>query len=339
MIVRMLSRVDPPSSAAAFEALGDGLRMCGYSDRRVAQSLGIIAWNGPDLDSHYWARPCCADGPAGDRVELLVRGRTLPIDRARAALPPAAWESGAVAPDGRATGMILPLGDELVWTDRADRAFVGDDGLFLPDSTTLAVRRALPPAPVDRHLDLGSGGGAVAVRAAATARETLALDLNPRAAEGCHRTAALSRARGISAWTGVAADARELGMFDRVSFVLPLLVPWVAQASAPVHTVARSSGLLAEVLRLLPDLLAPGGLAILYTQSLDLGRIAAAFGARRWRGAYAWDYAGESILGPMRAGILAIRADAPAGWVEVERSITGPGEEDGWAVIGPLLGE
>ncbi len=347
----MLLPVDPPDWMADTRALGEALRAGGYRARAVAQAIGIIAWNGRQMDGRWWERANCAEGTFGDRVELLLRGGRLPEERARAALPEVAWAAGLL--DSRADGValdgtIVPLESDLVWTDTPARAFRGNDGLFLPDSTTLAVRRCLPSEPVARHLDLGSGGGAVAARAARSAAETVALDINPRAGLGCHRTAALSGLANVRPFTGGCAEAPALGRFDRVSFVLPLLVPWSGLAAAPVHTVAADGGLLREVLESLPALLAPGGLAVLYTQAWAGSRhpdggvratLDGAFGARAWRGAYWWDYEGQSPVGPLRAGILAVRADRSRGWAEAPLDAVDVGVDDWWPDLARVLGE
>ncbi|MDP2313122.1 MAG: hypothetical protein Q8P41_09480 [Pseudomonadota bacterium] len=347
----MLLAVEPPDWMADTRALGAALRAGGYRARPVAQAIGIIAWNGRQMDSRWWERTNCAEGIFGDQVELLLRGGRLSPERARAALPEVAWRSSVldVAPEGVSLdGTIVPLEADLVWTDTPRRAFQGNDGLFLPDSTTLAVRRCLPSEPVGRHLDLGSGGGAVAARAARSAGETVALDINPRAALGCHRTAALSGLTNVRAYTGAGAEACALGTFDRVSFVLPLLVPWSGLGAAPVHTVAADGGLLREILEILPTLLARGGLAILYTQAWAGGHhpggglrttLDRAFGARSWRGAYWWDYEGPSPVGTLRAGILAVRADGPRAWVEAPLDAPDVGVDDWWPGLARLLGE
>jgi SAM-dependent methyltransferase len=343
----MLHAVEPPRWMAATAEFGAALRAGGYRPRQVAQAIGIIAWNGPQMDGRWWERANCAEGAFGDQVELLLRAGLLSVGRARAALPPTAWAAECLVEDDdgvRLAGTIVPMEGDLLWTDTAARAFKGDDGLFLPDSTTLAVRRCLPSVPVGRHLDLGSGGGAVAARAARSAGETIALDINPRAGAGCHRTAALSGLTTIRPFTGSGGEAGALGTFDRVSFVLPLLVPWTGFGAAPVHTLASDGGLLAQVVRLLPALLCHGGLAVFYTQGWVgpervrdvLGQ---AFGARPWRGAFCWDYEGPTLAGPLRSGILAVRADVARGWEEAPLDPADVGVDDWWPWLARVLGE
>ncbi len=377
---QQLEPVSAPADLPLWARLGDALRERGYSARTVAQALGIIAWNGPDMDSPYWLRRCLADGEAGDRVQALVRGEPVSQLSAERALPPEARQVGLLACRAgwcQATATLLPLGRDLVWTDRADRAFASDDGLFLPDSTTLAVRRCLPPGRVGRHLDIGSGAGAVTVAAARRANTTLAVDINPRAGLAALRSAALSGVDGVSAFTCGLEALAGIAPVDRLSFVLPLLMGWQGLDSgpmqdAPVHTVARTRELLTQTLRALPTLLAPGGVAILYCQAwvgedpLRPGQARAlpdaidqAFDGRAWRGAFWWDFQApvrdglqgqRAVLGtpvpvtrPLRSGILALRADAAPDershrWVEAACDAPAVGTDDWWPLLAPLLG-
>lgn len=337
----------PAPTLASLTTLGHWLRARGFSPGRVSRALGILAWNGPDLDGEWWARDNHADGDLGALVDLFVRGQTLPVRRAEALLPPEAWGAGVLVErrgDVLAEGIILPLGADLVWTDRGDRSF-HKGGLFLPDSTSLELRRLIPPQRVRRHLDLGAGGGAITVAAARRSEETVALDINPRGGEAVQRTMALSNLTGAVAYSGEANEAVALGRFDRLSFVLPLLVPWHGMASAgPEHTISASSDLLVQVLESLPSLISPGGLVLLYTQDwaggpplpkvLDL-----VMEGRAWRGAYWWDQQGMWGTRPVRTGCLALRLDGGRGWVERQNVVPDEGVDDWWPHMAEMLGE
>ncbi len=336
--------------ASALRRFGQELRRRGYHPRQVAQSLGIIAWNTRDMDGPYWSRDNCADGELGDLVDVLIRGETRPPGALDGTLGRDAREAGLIADRPHCSyvdGTLLPLDEDLIFTDRADRSFTGHDSLFLPDSTTLAIRRCLPATAVRRHLDLGSGAGAVAVRAGRRADVTVALDINPRAALACQRTAALSGVEGVQAWTGDALAAGALcddGAFERVSFVLPLMLTWEGMAElGPLHTIAQSTELLADLVRLLPRLMAPGGLALLYCQDWVGGQpipdaLDGAFGARPWRAVHWWGHEGEVGERTVRAGVLALVADQGCGWAEVRNEAPDHGESDWWSHLSPLLG-
>lgn len=333
-----------PSEAEIARAVGAALRAAGYADRPVARALGMLAWTGYDLDGEWWERRSLAEGRLGALVELLIRGRRLPLAIAADALPPQAWALGLIEDDGRdawATATVLPMDGDLICTDRPERSEAGD-GLFLPDSTTLALRRCLPPRRVGRHLDLGSGAGAVAVAAARLADRTLAVDLNPRAAHACLRTAALSGVEGLAAVTARVEDLELDARFDRITFVLPLLVAMPRHAGAPVHTVADRPELLVAVLRRLPELLAPGGLALLYAQEHAGDSALAeaadeAFGDRPWRGVFWWDHPGDPDTGEPRAGVLALRADAGGGLAVARRPRMPLGTTSWWPQLSEHL--
>lgn len=339
----MLTRCSELTNPLGLSRLGAWLNGAGYTARAVSQSLGIIAWNGPALDGTWWRRKNYAEGRLGQLVELLIRGGGTPTAAAHQDFPVDAWASGVLEDhDGqtRASGTVLPLEADLIWTDRADRAFVGDDGIFLPDSTTLALRRCIPPTPVARHLDLGAGGGAVAVRAARWAAETVAVDLNPRAGDACLRSAALSGVT-IAPWTGYAEEATSMGRFDRISFVLPLLMPWDGQGSGPVHTISATSDLLARLIEVLPALTTEGALVLLYCQGWVGGAplpdvLDRAFGARAWRGVFWWDYEGSTSIGSLRAGVLALQLDRGRGWREVPCDAPDM-DEDWWTPLSRIL--
>ena len=332
------------SPRSAGRAVGEALRAAGYADRTVARALGVLAWSGPDLDGPWWCRRNLAEGRLGGLIDLLILGRRLPLALAAELLPAASWELGLVEDDGRdawATATVLPMGEDLICTDRPERS-EGGDGLFLPDSTTLALRRCLPPRRVRRHLDIGAGAGAVAVAAARRAEETLAVDLNPRAAAACLRSAALSGVGGLRAETAGLRELDGVGRFERLSFVLPLLVAMPRHAGAPVHTVARSSELLVETLCRLPDLLSPGGLALIYAQDHTGGRglaevLGRAFEERPWRALYWWDYPGDAAAGEPRAGVLALRADTPGGLRVAQRPEPPLGATSCWPQLAEYL--
>ena len=334
----------PPGLAAA-RPLGRWLEAAGFNEAEITKALGIDGWTGVDLDDLDWRRQVRTKGAPGDRVRALLCGDPLSLDRALVAIPRHAWEAGLIttnhqAREVHALGCLVPMGEDLIWTDRGDRTYRGEDGVFVPDSTSLGIRRCLPPHTVDRHLDIGCGAGAVTVAAARRARETVALDVNHRAGMFCLRTAALSGVEGVTAFAGDLAGAAELGTFDRVSFVMPLLLPWKGMAASPVHTLARAPDLLARTIALLPRLLRPGGLALLYAQAWVGGEpvedaFARAFGSRAWRTIFWLEHtreADEEEAG-LKAGIWAIEADREGGFWETPRLEADEPGVDWWPAL------
>lgn len=311
----------------ATRATGEALRAAGYTEAAVAHSLGLPGFTGSVLDGAWWTQASQATGTLQVLVDLFIHGARLPRRVVAAALPEAAWQARLVRDQGGdvvSTGLCLPLGDDLIWTDRADEpSKLG--GLFLPDSSTWALRGCLPKRAVARHLDLGCGAGAVTVAAARTAQQTWAGDIEGRASLATKRSALLSGVEGVNTWTGPAEDGPVHGQFDRVSFVLPLLRPLPHHDGAPRHTVADDSGLLGRVIEAMPHMLAPGGIALLYTQAWPGGdrslpeALHDAFAHRPWRGAFWWDHPGDPDHGAPRAGVLAVRAESDHGWVARQR--------------------
>lgn len=328
----------PEPEREALVRLGDSLRALGYLDRPVSQAMGVVAWDSRALDAAWWRRGNHAQGALGVLIDLLIRGARLPVKEVRKVLPEDAWRAQLVKErrgDAWMEGILLPLGEDYIWTDRAERSFE-QDGLFLPDSSSLALRRCRPPGTVGRHLDLGAGAGSVTVAAARRARETVALDLEPRFAAAMQRTLALNGLRPAQAWLGRADEAGALGRFDRVSFVLPLLVSWEGLAEiGPVHTISGQPRLLVQTLRLLAEVLEPGGVATLYTQdwtpdSSLRETIDEAMGERSWSGAFWWDTSGEFEGRLVRTGVLGLRMDGPRGFHDARNEAPDLGDQDWW---------
>ncbi|NOY26056.1 MAG: hypothetical protein GXP62_09310 [Oligoflexia bacterium] len=143
--------------------------------------------------------------------------------------------------------------------------------------------------------------------------------------------------------TGPAADVHTLGAFDRLTFVLPILVPWYGMAEVgPIHTISASSDLLVDLLAMLPGLLAPGGLALLYCQDWVGGgplpaAIDGAMLGRSWQGAFWWDTEGTWRGHRIRTGCLAIQADTARGWADRRNTAPDVGVDDWWPHLGALL--
>ncbi|RME21383.1 MAG: hypothetical protein D6798_18260 [Deltaproteobacteria bacterium] len=328
--------------------LGRDLRASGYTEGPVVRALGLLEWRSHDLDREWWLRRNRAGGRLGALVDLFIRGAALPARRAARVLPRSAWDAGVLVErrgDVWVDGIVLPLGRDLVWTDRADRSF-RDGGLFLPDSTSLALRRCLPPSTVDAHLDLGAGGGCVTIAAARRARRTVAMDIAPRSPSAVLRTAALNDIGHVTAWTARADQAADTGQrFDRLTFVLPLLVSWQGlPEEGPIHTISGQPGLLVQTLHQLPRLLNDGGLALLYCQDWVEGRslpdaIDDAMQGRSWRGVHWQDLAGEHQGRTLHTGVLALRLDRGRGFAIHPNDAADSEVESWWPTLAGLLGE
>ena len=117
-----------------------------------------------------------------------------------------------------------------------------------------------------------------------------------------------------------------------------------ATAEQKAQLIQGVTQLLVDVLNAVAERLTPGGLCVFYVQDFAGARslpdaIDAAFKGRSWRGAFWWDYIGETQAGPLRSGILAIRADSSPGWRDEQNEAPDMGCDDWWPYLAPLLGE
>ncbi|MBK7761021.1 MAG: hypothetical protein IPI35_32340 [Deltaproteobacteria bacterium] len=120
----------------------------------MANALGVLAWSSPGLSGLWWQRKNLAEGLLGAQIKLLVRGGRVPTAAARDAFDAAPGASGILQRRPRGHGLHGPRAArrcDLVWTDRPERAFVGQSGVFMPDSTSCPAPRpavrARGPAP------------------------------------------------------------------------------------------------------------------------------------------------------------------------------------------------
>ena len=155
---------------------------------------------------------------------------------------------------------LRPLQGLLVASDRPGR---GGDAVMPPGSTTLDLARALPPPPLGRVLDLGSGSGALALLAAAAGATVVATDINERAC---------AFARFNAAFNGLAVTVRHGDLFAPVEGERFDLVvsqpPFIAQPpdiepTAYAHGGPRGDEVALRILAGLDVVLAPGGGALL----------------------------------------------------------------------------
>lgn len=156
--------------------------------------------------------------------------------------------------------LLRPFGGLILASD-----WMGASGeaVMPPGPLTGNLARALPPAPLGRVLDVGTGSGVLALLAAGTGARVTATDITERA---CAFT------RFNAAFNGLTLDVRQGDLFDPVAgqhFDLVLSQPpFVVQPPgiAPttyLHGGARGDELPLLVLAGLGDALAPGGWALL----------------------------------------------------------------------------
>jgi methylase of polypeptide subunit release factors len=181
-----------------------------------------------------------------------------------------------------------------------DRPTAGGDAVMGPgQSTATLCRAARPIARVGRVLDVGCGGGSIALSLASLADAVVATDINPRAIELARHNAALNAIESVHCRTGDMFDAAGTEPFDLI-VAQPPFVPLVdgVTATTYLHGGARGDDLVLRMLAGMPARLAPGGRAVVFAQ---------------------WPIAGELALeqriratvGPDEVSVLVLRCPAP----------------------------
>ncbi|HUT32669.1 MAG TPA: methyltransferase [Planctomycetota bacterium] len=178
----------------AFEAAG-------LAEEAVARTL-LADRSGKVLDAAAALRRTADPTPVNTLLRLFVLARHVPEATARAALAPADLDalvaSGLLRREAegiRAGASLMPEEDLLIardfWPDFTGRPMRGDYVLGVGPATrttaALIVRR-----PVAAALDLGTGGGYLALLAARHAERVVATDINARALAFAELSAALN---------------------------------------------------------------------------------------------------------------------------------------------------
>ncbi len=202
-------------------------------------------------------------------ARLFVLGAAVPPEQAVAAGVPAGW----LRPDGTAAIRLQPVrhgGVEVTAPHDPGRAATGvhPDQVLGVGAASLTLAAATPRALVDRVLDLGAGCGIQALLADDHARTVVATDSNPRAAAFTRLAAALA---------GTAYDVRVGDLLEPVAgeqFDLVVSNPPFVIGPGRRYTYRDAGYAGDEVCRRLvqglPDILAPGGHAVLLVNWLHL---------------------------------------------------------------------
>lgn len=307
---------------AAWAALGTRLRGRGLSERALRYCFGVSAVVHAPLRALAMRGPgpaaLMSPPPAALLAHLFVAGSPVAVDAARRLLGPdldALEARGLVAVDAGAviaSVTVLPVGDALVVSDRADRMHEPDAVACADDSAfhTLGMvpGRAQPGL---RWLDVGTGAAivplcrpwTVGTPTDAPAGAIVGTDIHARALAMARVGIDLSGRPDIALRAADLLDGAERdGPWDRITFNAPIPVSAMALADdAPLYR--RGAGdILDRFWRDVRALVAPAGEVIVhswqplagYPACLDLpGRVAAvrytppgqvpAFGVTVWQ--------------------------------------------------------
>ncbi|MGC5615449.1 DUF7059 domain-containing protein [Georgenia sp. Z1491] len=241
---------------------------------RVPARAALDAAGTADQELAVWVRLFVL-GERVDAADLTSRGPTGEPDVVVLLVALGLTESDGTTVTPLVTVAPVDLGDRTGWAV-SDRLVPGvapgpehvvGVGAATRTLDTLTVR----PRPGDRLLDVGTGGGYLALRAAAAGARVVATDVNPRALALTGLGADLS-AVSIDLWRGSLFEPVR-GQFDRIVSNPPFVVSGRTGAERTTYRDGGAAGdaLVAELLRGVGEHLAPGGTAQLLANWEHLG--------------------------------------------------------------------
>jgi SAM-dependent methyltransferase len=261
---------DPSALLADAQRVRDALDAAGWSVGALDDLLGATARTHLDRDELAPVLRRTRDGsPLSTLARLFVAGVPVAPAAARAAGVPVSW----LLPDGTAAVRLQAVvhgGVEITVPHDPGRAVTGvhPDQVLGVGAASLTLAAATPRRAVGRSLDLGTGCGVQALLAEDHSRVVVATDRSPRAVAFARLAAVLGQ---------VAVDVREGDLLEPVADeVFDLVVsnpPFVVSPGA--RYTYRDSGLEGDevcrrLVRGLPSVLAPGGVAVLLVNWLHL---------------------------------------------------------------------
>lgn len=220
----------------AWAALGARLRARGLNERALRHCFGVSCPCHAPLAARSTLGRSLPDAPAivppaALLAHLFVAGAPVAADAARRLLGDdldhlEACELVTVAGGAvSARVTLLPVGEALVASDRADRLLGRDVVACADDSAfhTIGMVPARAQRPGMRWLDVGTGGAIIPLARPGAAHRVLATDVHPRAVSMARLGIALSGRRDITAGAADLLDgAGQDGPWDRITFNAPI---------------------------------------------------------------------------------------------------------------------
>jgi SAM-dependent methyltransferase len=253
----------------AIEQLRAAFERAGFTLPAVERLLGLDdLFDRRPRDEPLYRRRAAGDGALGTLVRLFLLAEAVGREEAASALGSLTLERAermGVLELGKesvgATVEIVPVHGLFVAGDQSRVRGVLPDHVLGFSPPTGVLGGLIVEQPVERALDLGTGGGYQALRAAGFARRVVAVDINPRALRFARFNARLNRAENL--------ELREGDLFEPVAgetFDLAVCNPPYV-ISPDTSYVYRDSGrsghsFCETVVRELPGFLAEGAYGI-----------------------------------------------------------------------------
>ena len=192
--------------------LRDVLHSHNYESKAILQAIGIQDF--PELGSSnvgWLERQTAGGSPLETLIRLLLIGIPVEITQVRRAVEPMTLENwvqiGLLAVEGdevRGAGQLLPYEGWLLFADMPLKrgGSLRHNHVMAVGSSSITLAKLTVRRPIERALDLGTGGGIQAFFAAPHSRQVVAVDRNPRAVNVAAFNACLNGLKNIDCRVG-----------------------------------------------------------------------------------------------------------------------------------------
>lgn len=259
------------ANPAAVAALREVLDRHGFTSAAAVNALGPpLPFGSGHLrdDVPSYLRRLASPAPLNTLIRLFVLGCSVDQDLASQAFAPLhldeVIEIGLIepGPDGIRTALRLSMYDDLVVVHDAfqEKRLLRPDHVLDVNPTTISLSNLTVRRPVARALEIGTGCGALALRASRHADRVVATDTNQRALNMAVFNAAINGVTNIEWRLGSLFDTVAGETFDLIVSNPPYVI------SPDSHLIfrdggRRGDGLCEEIVRRVPEFLTAGGFA------------------------------------------------------------------------------